>query len=201
MPRITYVRGDAAAPPGEGTRVIAQVCNDAGGWGRGSVSALSRRRPEPEADCRARCRDRAGNDFGLGAVRLVRVEPSLWVANMIGQHGIRRTTTRKAPVRYEAIDTALGRLADRAAGLGTSVHMPRIGCGLAGGSQGVSCGSCRRSRGSARASAALPSLADAPRRLPPPPCICTHRTPLTSVTRHRPSEPARSKQHPLSRDH
>ncbi|GAA0911968.1 macro domain-containing protein [Streptomyces thermoalcalitolerans] len=134
MSTITYVRGDATAPSGEGTKVIAHVCNDAGGWGKGFVSALSRRWPEPEADYRAWYRDRAENDFGLGAVRLVRVEPSLWVANMVGQHGIRRTTTKKAPVRYEAIGTALGRLADRAADLGASVHMPRIGCGLAGGS-------------------------------------------------------------------
>jgi hypothetical protein len=38
------------------------------------------------------------------------------------------------PVRYEAIDTALGRLADRVVELDASVHMPRTGCGLAGGS-------------------------------------------------------------------
>jgi O-acetyl-ADP-ribose deacetylase (regulator of RNase III) len=37
-------------------------------------------------------------------------------------------------VRYEAIDTALGALAGKAVELGASVHMPRIGCGLAGGS-------------------------------------------------------------------
>lgn len=36
-------------------------------------------------------------------------------------------------MRYEAIDAALGLLAGKAAGLGASVHMPRIGCGLAGG--------------------------------------------------------------------
>jgi O-acetyl-ADP-ribose deacetylase (regulator of RNase III) len=41
--------------------------------------------------------------------------------------------SKGAPVRYEAIDTALGRVADKAAELGASVHMPRIGCGLAGG--------------------------------------------------------------------
>lgn len=134
MSGIRYVRGDATAPSAEGSKVIAHVCNDIGGWGKGFVAALSRRWPEPEADYRAWYRDRAENDFGLGAVRLVRVEPSLWVANMVGRHGIRRITTRKAPVRYEAIDTALGRLADRAAGLGASVRMPRIGCGLAGGS-------------------------------------------------------------------
>jgi hypothetical protein len=36
-------------------------------------------------------------------------------------------------VRYESIDTALSLVAARAAELKASVHMPRIGCGLAGG--------------------------------------------------------------------
>lgn len=49
---------------------------------------------------------------------------------MIGQRGT-RTGSKGVPVRYEAIDTALGSLG-KAAGLGASVHMPRIGCGLAG---------------------------------------------------------------------
>ncbi|CAM5453293.1 hypothetical protein SVIOM342S_03274 [Streptomyces violaceorubidus] len=48
---------------------------------------------------------------------------------MIGQRGI-RTGSKGAPVRYEAIGTALGHLAEKAAGLEASVHMPRIGCGL-----------------------------------------------------------------------
>jgi O-acetyl-ADP-ribose deacetylase (regulator of RNase III) len=132
MPEIAYVRGDATAPSGRGVKVIAHVCNDLGGWGKGFVLAVSRRWPEPEAAYRAWHRARASNDFGLGAVQLVRVEPYVWVANMIGQHGI-RTGSKGVPVRYEAIDTALGRLAGRAAELNASVHMPRIGCGLAGG--------------------------------------------------------------------
>lgn len=41
--------------------------------------------------------------------------------------------TSGSAVRYEAIDTALGALAEKAAELEASVHMPRIGCGLAGG--------------------------------------------------------------------
>ncbi|MET8569297.1 macro domain-containing protein [Streptomyces sp. NPDC004783] len=132
MPEIAYVRGDATAPSVKGVKVVAHVCNDLGGWGKGFVLAVSRRWPEPEAAYRAWHRDRASNDFGLGAVQLVRVEPYVWVANMIGQRGI-RTGSKGAPVRYEAIDTALGRLAVRAAELNASVHMPRIGCGLAGG--------------------------------------------------------------------
>ncbi|MFI2426078.1 macro domain-containing protein [Streptomyces sp. NPDC018955] len=132
MSEITYVRGDATVPSVKGVKVIAHVCNDIGGWGKGFVLAVSRRWPEPEAAYRAWHRDRAANDFALGAVQLVQVERYVWVANMIGQRGT-RTGSKGVPVRYEAIDTALGRLADRATELDASVHMPRIGCGLAGG--------------------------------------------------------------------
>ncbi|MEU6086619.1 macro domain-containing protein [Streptomyces sp. NPDC047085] len=132
MSEIIYIRGDATVPSVKGAKVIAHVCNDIGGWGKGFVLALSRRWPEPEAAYRAWHRDRAKNDFGLGAVQLVQVDPHVWVANMVGQRGI-RTGSKGVPVRYEAIDTALGRLADQVIELGASVHMPRIGCGLAGG--------------------------------------------------------------------
>lgn len=132
MTTVHYVTGDATAPPGSGPRIIAHVCNDIGGWGRGFVTALSRRGPEPEAAYRAWHRDRASNDFALGAVQLVPVHENLWVANMIGQHGIRRAGGQP-PIRYEAVDEALGRLADHALRLEASVHVPRIGAGLAGG--------------------------------------------------------------------
>jgi len=132
MGEINYVQGDATVPSVKGVKVIAHVCNDIGGWGKGFVLAVSRRWPEPEKEYRAWHRARAANDFGLGAVQLVRVKRYVWVANMIGQRGT-RTGSKGVPVRYEAIDTALGLLADRVAELGASVHMPRIGCGLAGG--------------------------------------------------------------------
>ncbi|MFF7750968.1 macro domain-containing protein [Streptomyces sp. NPDC007971] len=132
MSGIMYVRGDATVPSVKGAKVIAHVCNDIGGWGKGFVLALSRRWPEPEAAYRAWHRGRAKNDFGLGAVQLVKVDPYVWVANMVGQRGIRRGS-KGVPVRYEAIDAALGRLAGQVIELGASVHMPRIGCGLAGG--------------------------------------------------------------------
>jgi O-acetyl-ADP-ribose deacetylase (regulator of RNase III) len=131
---IEYVRGDATAPLGKGPRVIAYVCNDRGGWGKGFVLALSRRWPEPEPEVAYRrwYRERAGNHFALGAVQLVQVQRWLWVANLVCQHGT-RTGSQGPPVRYPAIDTALATLAGHAARLGASVHMPRIGCGLAGG--------------------------------------------------------------------
>ncbi|SCD77101.1 O-acetyl-ADP-ribose deacetylase (regulator of RNase III), contains Macro domain [Streptomyces sp. TverLS-915] len=129
---ITYVRGDATAPRGRGPRVIAHVCDERGGWGKGFVLALSRRWPEPERAYRDWHRARPSNDFALGALQLVQVERPFWVANMIGRHGTRRGGTG-VPVRYEAIDEALHRLAPEALRLGATVHMPRIGCGLAGG--------------------------------------------------------------------
>lgn len=133
MGEITYVRGDATTPQGKGVKVIAHVCNDLGGWGKGFVLALSRRWPEPEAAYRRWHRERAKNDFGLGAVQLVPVDPYVWVANLVGQRGIRTGRSTGAPVRYEAIDAGLAALGEHALRLGASVHMPRIGCGLAGG--------------------------------------------------------------------
>ncbi|MEU6306915.1 macro domain-containing protein [Streptomyces chartreusis] len=132
MSEITYIRGDATVPSVKGVKVIAHVCNDIGGWGKGFVVTISRRWPEPEKSYRAWHRERASNDFALGAVQFVQVDPYVWVANMVGQRGI-RTGSKGVPVRYEAIDAALERLAEKAADLGASVHMPRIGCGLAGG--------------------------------------------------------------------
>jgi len=132
MSEITYVRGDATVPSVKGVKIVAHVCNDIGGWGKGFVLAVSRRWPEPERAYRTWHRERASNDFALGALQLVRVERYVWVANMIGQRGV-RTGSKGVPVRYEAIGTALGLLAGRATELNASVHMPRIGCGLAGG--------------------------------------------------------------------
>jgi O-acetyl-ADP-ribose deacetylase (regulator of RNase III) len=128
---INYVRGDATNPLGPGNKIIAHCCNDQGGWGKGFVLALSRKWPGPEEDYRRWYRERDG--FALGQVRLVQVEPVIWVANLIGQHGT-RPGSGGPPVRYPALREGLGRLAGEALRLEASAHMPRIGCGLAGGS-------------------------------------------------------------------
>ncbi|MGW7313205.1 macro domain-containing protein [Streptomyces sp. NPDC054865] len=132
MKPLRITAGDATSPQATGPKVIAHVCNDLGGWGKGFVLAVSRRWPEPEAAYRAWHRGRSGNEFGLGAVQLVRVRPDVWVANMVGQRGM-RTGSGGPPIRYDAVERCLGALAGHALELGASVHMPRIGCGLAGG--------------------------------------------------------------------
>ncbi|WP_394297035.1 macro domain-containing protein [Nocardiopsis valliformis] len=52
---------------------------------------------------------------------------------MVAQNGVRHGSGGP-PIRYEALATCLGLLAGQAHELGATVHMPRIGCGLAGGS-------------------------------------------------------------------
>ncbi|GAA2499834.1 macro domain-containing protein [Winogradskya humida] len=132
MKALKVIKGDATSPQASGPKVIAHCCNDMGGWGKGFVLALSKRWPEPEADYRRWHRERSGNDFGLGALRLVAVRPDTWVANLIGQHGTRRGSAGP-PIRYDAVAKGLMALGDEALRLRASVHMPRIGCGLAGG--------------------------------------------------------------------
>jgi O-acetyl-ADP-ribose deacetylase (regulator of RNase III) len=129
---LRAVRGDATSPQAAGPKIIAHVCNDLGGWGKGFVVAISRRWPEPERGYRRWYRDRATNDFALGAVQLVQVLIDTWVANMIGQHGM-RSGTKGPPIRYDAVERCLSTVGDSALELGASVHMPRIGTGLAGG--------------------------------------------------------------------
>ena len=132
MATITYLKGDATQPQGKGNKIIAHICNDSGGWGKGFVLAISKRWKEPEAAYRTWHKERAKNDFGLGGIRLVQVEPSIWVANMVAQRGM-TAGPQGPPVRYEAVRACLARLATEARTLKASVHMPRIGSGLAGG--------------------------------------------------------------------
>jgi O-acetyl-ADP-ribose deacetylase (regulator of RNase III) len=130
---ITYVTGDATAPIGDGPKIVVHVVNDRGLWGRGFVLAVSKRWPEPEAEYR-RWFLGTGDvpDFALGAVQFVPVGDGIEVANMVGQRGI-RAVCGIPPIRYFALERGLGRVARQARAAGASVHMPRIGCGLAGG--------------------------------------------------------------------
>lgn len=132
MAEIAYIKGDATCPQAEGIKLICHICNDIGGWGKGFVLALSKRWEEPEAEYRQWHAAGKHGGFLLGAVQFVQVEPYIWVANMVAQRGVKRGSSGP-PIRYEAVDACLARVATKALELGASTHMPRIGCGLAGG--------------------------------------------------------------------
>ena len=134
MIMIRYLKGDATNPQTPGKKVIVHICNDVGGWGKGFVMALSEKWAAPEADYREQYKSRAvpGSEFKLGAVRFIEVTPGITVGNLIAQH---RLTARNGepPIRYDALEQCLEKVSAFAAASGRSVHMPRIGTGLAGG--------------------------------------------------------------------
>lgn len=122
---IHYLRGDATRPAVPGPKIIAHGCNNVGAWGAGFVLAVSRRWEEPEG---------AYHDWfeestpSIGEVQFVGVEPELWVANMITQ-----TLGGPKPLSYAGLEACLQAVAKFAKTNSASVHMPRVGCGLAGG--------------------------------------------------------------------
>jgi len=129
---ITYLQGDATQPldTGDKIRVIAHSCNDDGVWGGGVGFALSRRWAAPKEAYRLWYREQRG--FELGAIQLRHVEPGISVCNMIAQHG-GGAKGGVSPIHHEALAMCLRSLGDLLHDHSASVHMPRIGCGLAGG--------------------------------------------------------------------
>jgi O-acetyl-ADP-ribose deacetylase (regulator of RNase III) len=129
---ITYIKGDARCPQGTGDKIIVHICNDVGAWGAGFVMALSGRWKAPETQYRNWKRGIAYEPFELGFVQAVRVERDIWVANCLAQHGL-HDECGVPPIRYGALQDCLKVVAHLATNLNASIHMPRIGCGLAGG--------------------------------------------------------------------
>lgn len=140
MTTIKYVTGDATQPVGPGRKIIAHVCNMEGGWGAGFVLALSRVSMEPERVYREwfRRRDSLPPDlrqdvpFNLGEAKLAQFIPDdVFVANMLAQR--QPLTPGVIPLSYSALNHCLLKLGSIACAAQCSIHMPRIGCGLAGG--------------------------------------------------------------------
>lgn len=155
MPAIRYILGDAALPV---TRpaMIVHVVNDAGFWGAGFTASLDRHWPTARrsyVNWTART---------LGAILVAPLAEDVHLVHLCAQHGVRSARNPK-PLRLDALDRALAELAfaleertyrdwraaarqeHGAALAGIPVtpastvpsawplHMPRIGCGLAGG--------------------------------------------------------------------
>lgn len=133
---LEYVKGDATNPidTGHANKAILHVCNDIGLWGAGFVKALSNKWSLPEESYRAWSRgdSRELEPFALGRVQTVRLEPNLYVMNMVAQRGVVNEFNPK-PIDYYYLGICLDRIAGRVLSDTTSIHMPRIGCGLAGG--------------------------------------------------------------------
>lgn len=139
---IRYVTGDATLPIGAGPKIITHCCNDIGAWGKGFVVPLGERWPRAKEAYLEWFKEHSlyDSDFvevsgppKLGEVQFVLVGPKLWVANLIGQHKIGVGPDNRPPIRYEAIQEGLKKVCRQAKIHEASVHMPRMGTGLAGG--------------------------------------------------------------------
>lgn len=156
---IEYLTGDATVPcKTGGIRLIVHVCNDAGGWGSGFVVALSAKWNEPMGRYKAWYNSlssgirRSGTPIRmpLGEIQVVPVRDeygTIFVVNMIAQHNF-KSVNNPVALRYQALADCFRKLDEWirsykiAKGLmvrpdpvgDVTIHMPRIGCGLAGGS-------------------------------------------------------------------
>lgn len=146
MTAITYVTGDATEPQGPGRKIIAHVCNDVGAWGAGFVLALSARSSIPRQEYRRWYKNWVlvpyvrelshEPPFKLGEIQFayLRGQAYVWACNMIAQRGTHRGPEDTRPlIQYDALRHCLRKLGTAAHAAHASIHMPRIGCGLAGG--------------------------------------------------------------------
>jgi Zn-dependent peptidase ImmA (M78 family) len=134
-PAITYLKGDATQPRGSGDRLVVQIVNDRGlTWGAGFALAARKKWPHLQSQFTEWVTSSRG-EFRLGATQFVAVEPSLVVANLVAQHGYGPSPTPR--LRYGALASCLDKVRAYAVANHLAVHMPRIGCGQAGGSWGI----------------------------------------------------------------
>lgn len=130
---INYVIGDATYPQGDGMKIVAHVCNNIGAWGAGFTGAINARWEDPETNFRWWASRGHVGKYYLGRNQYVQVEQDIYVANMVAQDGI-VSADNPQPLSYYALEACLNQLNSGASYLNASVHMPRIGTGLAGGS-------------------------------------------------------------------
>jgi len=129
---LKYLSGDATSPRGQGKRIIAQLVNDkALTWGRGFTVAVREKWPDAQRLFTEWMVAQKGAPR-LGSVHFAALGEDLQLASLVAQHGYGPTPGLR--LRYAALESCLEALSQRARAADATVHMPRIGCGEAGGS-------------------------------------------------------------------
>jgi O-acetyl-ADP-ribose deacetylase (regulator of RNase III) len=130
MSTINYIKGDVLSPIGDGKKIIMHVVNNLGGWGKGFVVSLSKKWQEPENQYRKWYASK--QDFNLGSVQFIEVDPGLYVANMLAQHGYRYNNSNPPVIKMSNLESCLRKVYTFAQENNLSIHAPKIGAGLAG---------------------------------------------------------------------
>lgn len=128
---IRLLHGDVLEPRNAGRKIICQLVNDkAVRWGGGVARKVAKRFPDAEEVFTKQVLNIPQRDR-LGRVIFCEATEDITIASLIGQEGFGPSLFPR--IRYAALQTCLERVADHAAYIGASIHMPKIGTGSAGG--------------------------------------------------------------------
>ena len=134
MAKLTYLIGDATQPiiREDEYSVIVHCCNTLGVWGASFVIPLAKHYPNARSSYFNYIHK--GN-IKLGDVDEVKVTDNIYVENLMGQKFIGKGTNGEIPCDYNAIEKGFLNIIATWYNRNEyySIHMPRIGCGLAGG--------------------------------------------------------------------
>lgn len=113
---------------------ICHIVNNKGLWGAGFVLAISKISKKPEEAYRKLQYSNINENkrYPLGKIQIVPISKDISVCNMIAQNGI-RSRTNTIPLNYRALANCLDKIHKKAKKTNYTIHMPRIGAGLAGG--------------------------------------------------------------------
>lgn len=128
---LRFIKGDATRPDGSNLKYILQIVNDIGVYGAGFSGALSSRWPKVQSEYRQWWREKYGK-LQLGDIQIITLSSDLCVINMVAQHGV-VGKDNPVPIKYDALKSCLSKVGYEISQYNSSVHMPRIGCGLAQG--------------------------------------------------------------------
>ncbi|WP_420564729.1 ImmA/IrrE family metallo-endopeptidase [Thalassobaculum sp.] len=128
---IRLIHGDVLDPRDRGKKIICQLVNDkAIKWGGGIASKTAKRFPDAEQSFTEQIIKIPRNDR-LGRVIFSEGSDDMIIASLIGQEGFGPSLFPR--IRYAAVQSCLAKVANYAASIGASIHMPKIGTGSAGG--------------------------------------------------------------------
>lgn len=129
--KMKYIKGNILQDSSQ-NRIIAHVCNNAGGFGAGFALAISKKYPEVKQKYKKWYESSKTNPhhFHLGNIQAVRINESLTIVNMLAQDGY-KSDMNPVPLNYNALHLCLKQL--RAFNKDKiPIWMPKIGSGLGG---------------------------------------------------------------------
>lgn len=132
---INYIEGSAVYPIGNNKKLIIHGCNSLGYWGKGFVLAISKRWPFAKKEYQKWIKK---DNPILGDYMIINLEKDIFLCNIITQKNI--YPRYKKHFDEEAFKLGLNNLVKDIifkSYYDISIHMPRIGCGLAGGKWSV----------------------------------------------------------------